>query len=93
MPCLLGVLAFFTPRIVLALLWLFGGGYLGRAYQTVIWPVLGFLVMPLTTLAYAFGMNSNGSVSGFYLVLVVIAVLVDLGIIGGGEASRRKKKR
>ncbi len=44
--------------------------------------------IPLTALAYAFAVNSNGSVTGFYLVLVVVAVLVDLGLIGGGEASR-----
>jgi hypothetical protein len=39
-------------------------------------------------------MNSNsGSVNGIYLVLVVLAVLIDLGILGGGEASRRRAKR
>ncbi|HEX2972036.1 MAG TPA: hypothetical protein VHP11_06870 [Tepidisphaeraceae bacterium] len=79
-----------TPRVVLVLVWLFSG-YLGRAYQTVIWPVLGFIFLPLTTLAYAFAMNANnGSVSGIYLVIVVVAVLVDLGLIGGGEAGRRR---
>ena len=93
MPCLLGALALLLPRFVLVLVWLFGGGWLGRAYQTVLWPLLGFFFMPLTTLAYAFAMNSNGSVSGFYMVLVVLAVLIDLGMIGGGEASRRKAKR
>jgi hypothetical protein len=48
--------------------------------------------MPLTTLAYAFAMNhNNGSVHGVYLMLVVVAVLIDLGIIGGGGASRRRR--
>ncbi|MCY2954591.1 MAG: hypothetical protein NTU53_21895 [Planctomycetota bacterium] len=94
MPCLLGCLALVTPRIVLALVWLFGGGYLGRAYHSVIWPLLGFVFLPLTTLAYAFAMNANhGSVSGIYLVIVVIAVLVDLGLTGGGEAGRRRHGR
>jgi hypothetical protein len=92
MPCLLGCLALLTPRLVLVLVWLFSN-YLGRAYHTAIWPVLGFFFLPLTTLAYAFAMNSNyGSVSGIYLVIVVIAVLVDLGLIGGGEAGRRRWK-
>ena len=72
--------------------WLLGNNYFGRAYHTILWPFLGFLFMPLTTLAYAFAMNSNnGSVHGIYLVLVVLAVLIDLGIIGGGSASRRRR--
>src|SRR5689334_10729446 len=95
MPCLLALVALLVPRLVLVLVWLFGNGYLGRAYQTVIWPMLGFFFMPLTTLAYAFGMNSNrGSVSGYYLALVVLAVLIDLGLLGGGgRAGRRRRKR
>ena len=91
MPCFLGCAALCVPRLVLVLVWLFSG-YLGRAYDSVLWPLLGFFFMPLTTLAYAFAMNAAGSVSGLYLMIVVLAVLVDLGLIGGGgrEASRRK---
>lgn len=92
MPCLMALLAVFVPRVVLVLLFLFST-YLGRAYETVLWPVVGFVFMPFTTLAYAFAMNSNaGSVSGFYLVVVVIAVLMDLGSwSGGGAASKRRR--
>ena len=93
MPCLLGLLALAVPRLVLVLVWLFCSGYLGRAYQTVLWPLLGFFFMPLTTLAYAFSMNRGGSVSGWYLLLVVLAVLIDLGLIGGSEADRRRARR
>jgi hypothetical protein len=79
------------PRLVLALVWIFSG-YIGRAYHGILWPLLGFFFMPLTTLAYAFAINSHGSVTGIYLVLVVVAVLIDLGLIGGGEASRRRSR-
>lgn len=91
MPCLLGALALAFPRVVLFLVFLFSD-YLGRAYQSVLWPLLGFLFLPLTTLAYAWAINSNRSVEGFYLVVVVLAVLLDLGLLGGGEASRRKRR-
>jgi hypothetical protein len=94
MPCLLGCLALATPRLVLALVWLFSDGYIGRAYQTVIWPLLGFFFLPLTTLAYAFAYNStDGHVSGWYLVLVVVAVLVDLGLVGGHASRHRSQPR
>jgi len=91
MPCLLAAFAYFFPRVVLVLVWLFGNGYLGRAYQTVIWPLLGFVFMPLTTLAYAFAINSNGSVSGFYAFLMVVAALIDLGTHGAGPAARGRR--
>jgi hypothetical protein len=91
MPCLLTLLALITPRLVLVLVWLFSG-YLGRAYETVLWPLLGFLFLPLTTLAYAWAYNStSGQISGGYLFVVVVAALVDLGAIGGGSRSRRTR--
>lgn len=87
MPVILGCLALLTPRFVIALVFLFSD-YLGRAYETILWPLLGFLLMPLTTLAYAFAINSNGSVVGMYLVIVVVAVLLDLGLVGAGSKTR-----
>lgn len=67
--------------------------YLGRAYETTIWPLLGFVFVPYTTLAYAFAINHHGSVDGVYLALVVVAALVDLGVIGSGGHSAGKKVR
>lgn len=93
MPCLLALLALIFPRLVIVLVWLFSD-YLGRAYETMLWPLLGFLFLPLTTLAYAFAMNENaGTASGIYLVVIVLAVLVDLGILGGSRRTRRKAKK
>jgi hypothetical protein len=89
MPCLIGCFALFMPRLAIFLVWFFSD-YLDTAYQTLIWPVLGFLFMPLTTLAYAWAWHQgNGSVSGIGLVVVVLAVLSDLGLLGTGESSRR----
>jgi hypothetical protein len=44
--------------------------------------------MPLTTLSYAFAINSNGAVDGMYLVLVVVTVLLDLGLVGAGSKTK-----
>jgi hypothetical protein len=87
MPVLVGCLALGTPRLAILLVVLFSD-YLGRAYETTIWPVLGFFFMPLTTLSYAFAVNSNGSIEGMYLVLVVVTVLLDLGLVGAGSRTR-----
>jgi hypothetical protein len=92
MGCFLGCLALAAPRLVIVLVVIFSD-YVGRAYETTVWPLLGFFFMPMTTLAYAWAINSQGSVSGIYLAVVVLAVLLDLGLIGGGGASARHRYR
>ncbi len=92
MPCFLGCLALAVPRVVIVLLFLFSD-YLGRAYSTVVWPFLGFLIFPTTTLAYAFAINANQSLSGIYLVFFVLAVFIDLGLIGGGSHQGYRYRR
>jgi len=93
MPLLLGCLALLAPRVVIVLVVLFSD-YIGNAYATLLWPLLGFFFLPLTTLAYAWAWHAgHGSVSGVGLVAVVLAVLVDLGMLGGGERARRRERR
>jgi len=89
MPCLIAAISFFFPRVVLVALWLLSD-YLGRAYETVLWPLLGFFMLPFTTLAYAWAINTNGSLQGMYLVVFIIALLVDLSKSGGEASSARR---
>ena len=91
MQCCVALLALAAPRIAILLVALFSD-YIGNAYQNLIWPFLGFFFLPLTTLAYAFAIQSKSSVSGGYLVLVVLAVLIDLGIVGGHARAAKRKK-
>lgn len=90
MPCLLTLFALAAPRTVLVILWLFSD-FLG-AYTTTFWPVLGFILMPMTTLAYAAAIQWNGSVTGFYFAMVLLAALIDLGVVGGGARTRRDRE-
>lgn len=91
MPCLVASIAFFFPRLAILLTAIFSD-YIGRAFNNEwLWPVLGFFFMPYTLLAYAFAKNANGSVDGLYMVLVIVAVLVDFGVLGGGASSSRKR--
>jgi hypothetical protein len=90
MPCLLLILVVAFPRIVLAILFFFSN-YLGRAYHGLILPLLGFLFLPLTTLAYAWMVNSRQPLEGVNLLILIIAVVVDIGGLGGGEYHRRSR--
>lgn len=85
MPCCLIALASFFPRIALVVMWL--GGYGARAFETALWPVLGFVFMPFTTCFYAIAMNEFGGVQGLGLALVILGVVFDLGSHGGGASS------
>ena len=81
------------PRIVLVLVWLFSD-YLDTAYQTRIWPFLGFLLLPLTTLAYAFAMHvGNFEWTPIGVAAVVTALFVDVGLIRTGNSSRTRAGR
>ncbi len=91
MPCCLALIALAAPRLAIVLLVLFSD-YLGTAFQSWLVPFLGFLFLPLTTLAYAWAVHSSGSVEGIGLALVVLAALIDLGVVGGSARSRRGKK-
>jgi len=92
MGCLLVVAAMFAPRLVMVGLCLLTGWF-GRAFDGLLWPVLGFFFLPYTTLAYLAGINWGGGIHGGWLVLLIVAVLVDLGVWGGGKKSRRKRAR
>jgi hypothetical protein len=90
MPCLLLILVLAFPRIALALLFFFSN-YLQRAYHGVILPLLGFIFLPITTLAYAWMVNTRQPIEGINLLILVVAIVIDVGGLGGGEYHRRSR--
>jgi hypothetical protein len=59
------------------------------AFESYLWPVLGFLFMPFTTLAYMAAMVYNDhTLSGGYLVMLIIGVVLDLS--GHGATANAK---
>jgi hypothetical protein len=90
MPCLLLILFLVFPRIALFLLFLFSN-YLQRAYHGMILPLLGFFFLPLTTLAYAWMVNTGQPTAGVNLLILILAVVIDLGGLGGGAYHRRSR--
>jgi hypothetical protein len=91
MPCLPMILAVFFPRLVLILIAIFTNWF-SAAFETALWPLLGFVFMPYTTIAYMAAMlNNNHVVSGGWLALVIVAALFDVG--GHGHFARRRAWR
>lgn len=83
MPCFLAVLALFVPRVVIVLLWLFSTWFEG-IFETILWPLLGFIFAPTTMLWYSVVQNVyDGMWGALQLVVLVIAVLIDLSPASG----------
>lgn len=87
MPYLFALTALFVPRFTLVVMWL--TRYTATAFETEIWPLLGFFFLPFTTCAYAIAMHAAGAVKGLGLLLVIVGVLLDFGAHGGTEYRRR----
>jgi hypothetical protein len=92
MGCLLVVLALLLPRVVMVFIWLLTNWF-QAVFKTLLWPILGFLFMPYTTLAYVAAMlNTGGNIAGGWLVLIIVAAVVDVGHWGhAGRYHRRRR--
>ena len=89
MPCLIALFALFGPRIALIATWLFSD-MIGRAIDSVFVAVLGFLLLPWTTLAFVvfYDVGSGREVEGLEWFLVGIAFLLDVASYAGGRYAR-----
>jgi hypothetical protein len=89
MCCPIVLLAFGFPRVALFLVWLLDPAFIQSAYSNMFLPILGFIFLPFTTLAYAWAFTfEGGATSGGGIIVIVLAVLLDLGTYGGGARSR-----
>ena len=87
---MIALFALVSPRLALFLLWIFGD-LLSRAFSSWVIPLLGFFLLPWTTLAYAafWDWGPGHHVVGYEWIFVGLAVVVDLSSYAGGRAARR----
>jgi len=91
MGCILAVIALALPRVLMFIAFLVTNWF-DRAFETRLWPILGFVFMPYATLAYMAAMlNNNHTLTGGWLALFIVAIIVDVGHWGGsGHTFRRR---
>jgi len=90
MPCILAFIALLFPRVVIVVLWLFTDWFSG-VFNSLLWPVLGFLFLPFSMLWYSVVINSYaGQWTTLNIIIMVVAVVLDMGSWGGGYKSRNR---
>jgi hypothetical protein len=78
MPIIAAVVAVLAPRVLIIALWFFTTWF-GGIFDSLLWPILGFVFAPTTLLWYSAVQNWFGGVwSTWPVVGMVIAVLMDL---------------
>ncbi len=90
MPCLFVFILLLFPRVALVLMWLFTN-LLSRAYHGLLIPLIGFFFLPITTIVYALMVDYHVPIAGVNLVILIVAVLLDVGSHGGGADYYRRR--
>ena len=98
MCCLVTVLLLFSPRFALVVWWFLDSAPFNLAFNTNVWPLhlsvpfwvwplLGGIFVPWTTLVYL--VVAPGGVVGWEWLLLGLGLLIDLGAhLGGGYRNR-----
>jgi len=89
MCCLFTILILLGPRVANVIWWILDSARWNEAFGSIIWPILGIIFLPWTTLTYVFSI-SNG-ISGLEVALLMIALVVDVVTLGGGGYGNRKR--
>ena len=88
MCCLALSAGFIGPRFALLLWWIFGDK-VDAAFSSFIWPLLGLLFLPWTTLGYVLAWGPLNGVSGAGWLVVALGVFADVATYSSRSAKAR----
>jgi hypothetical protein len=86
--CLALTAGFLGPRIALFIWWVFGSK-VDAAFDTWVWPLLGLVFLPWTTLAYVVVWSPIGGVEGWEWLIVALGVAADVASYSARSAKAR----
>jgi hypothetical protein len=69
--------------------WLIRPLYIDSVFKGWIWPLLGLIFLPWTTLMYV--LVAPGGVVGFDWIWLALSVLADIAMYGGGGYGNRDR--
>lgn len=92
MCCVFSTIFFVGPRAGLLIWWLLNPSRFNLVYTNLLIPIIGLIFLPTTTLTYTFIYKpAFGSLVGLDWVWIILALMIDLSLYGGGMYSRRNK--
>lgn len=74
------------------MIWIFGER-VDNAFDSWVWPLLGLLFLPWTTLAYVLAWSPIGGVSGGEWLFVALGVVADIATYSARKASSAYQAR
>jgi hypothetical protein len=87
MCCLVGAVAAVGPRFAIAVWWIFGNK-VEVAFDSWVWPLLGLVFAPWTTLAYLIAWQPGGVNGNWEAVLVLLGIALDIVTWGHRFAAK-----
>ena len=89
MCCLALIAGFIGPRLAALIWWIADPTRWDAAFGSWIWPVLGILLLPWTTLAYVLMWSAIGGVSGWEWLIVALGFAIDIAAYSSRAARSR----
>ena len=89
MGCLFAMFAGLFPRLGLFIIWIARPVMVDAAFSTWIWPLLGFIFLPFTTLMYVILWQAGG-LNGWDWFWVGLAAVLDIGHWASSWTQRRQ---
>jgi hypothetical protein len=90
MGCLLALMGAFAPRLLFLFIWIARPAYVDAVFDTFIWPLLGLIFLPFTTLMWVLLDAPPVGVEGFDWFWIALAVLLDLSHYAGVYGQREE---
>ena len=75
--CLLAMGAAIAPRLILIIMWIFGER-INVVFDNWLWPLLGIIFLPYTTIMYVLVAFPGGMVTGWDWLWVLLGLLLDV---------------
>ena len=88
--CFAVLIGAFAPRLGLILIWIFTD-WVARAFDGILSPLLGLILLPYTTLIYVLVYEPGFGVSGFGWLLVIVGFLLDIASYTSGAYGNRDR--
>lgn len=91
MCCIFSILLLLGPRAAIIVWWLLDTLYFRTTFDAIVWPILGTVFVPWTTLAYLL-INPYGF-EGWNWLWLAGGLILDLSSYGGSGWSGKRKYR